>query len=55
MIRDQDGNDVVTVLIADISYSWKHRLQENTSELGWQDNIARQVGGIGRHVSAELL
>ena len=47
MIRDQDGNDVVTVLIADIAYSWKHRLQENTFELGWQDNIARQVGGIG--------
>ena len=23
--------------------------------MDWQDNIARQVGGIGRHVSAELL
>ena len=55
VIRDRDGNDGVTVPIADIAYSWKHRLQENTFELGWQDNIARRVGGIGRHVSAKLL
>ena len=55
LVRDQDRNNVVTVPIANIAYSWKHRLQENTFELGWQDNIARHVGGIGRHVSAELL
>ena len=55
VIRDRDGNDVVMVPIANIAYSWKHRLQKNNFELGWQDNIACQVGGIGKHVSAELL
>lgn len=37
--------------------SWKHKIQENNFELGWQGNIARQVQveGIRRHMSAELL
>ena len=35
VIRDRDRNDVVTVPIADVAYSWKHRLQENHFKLGW--------------------
>ena len=32
--RDWDRNNVVIVPIANIAYSWKRRLQENTFELG---------------------
>ena len=31
------------------------QLQENTIEIGWQENIARQIYGIGRHISAANL
>ena len=54
MTRDQDGEDVVTIPIADIAYPWNHRLKANTFELGLKDNIARQRGGIRRCVSVEL-
>ena len=35
VVRDRDGKDIVSVPIADIAYSWKNRIQENTFELGW--------------------
>ena len=28
------------------------RMQENTFDIGWQENIARQIFGTGRNVSA---
>lgn len=30
----------------------KHRLQENTFDIEWQENVARRVVGWDRHVSA---
>ena len=41
VINNRDGNNIVTVPIANILYFWQHKLQENTFELGWQDIIAR--------------
>ena len=55
LVCNRDGNDITFFPIANIAYSWKYRIQENTFELGWQKNIARQVEGIGQHVSAALL
>ena len=53
--RDREGKIIMSADIADIAYSWKHRLQENTFDIGWQDDIARRVVGWGRHVSAAHL
>ena len=53
--RDKDGNITFRADLSDIQYSWKMRMQENTFDIGWQDNFAHRVFGFGRHVSATNL
>ena len=53
--RDTDGRITFTYNIPDIQHSWKMRMQENTFDIGWQENIARRIFGTGRHVSASNL
>ena len=55
VLRGKDGRITKREALKDIEYSWKMRLQENTLEIGWQDNIARRIHGYGRHVSAANL
>lgn len=50
--QGRDGRVMLRVDLKDIEYSWKMRLQENTMEIGWQENIARRIFGVGCHVSA---
>ena len=38
-----------------LQYSWKMRMQENTFDIGCQENIANRIYGSGRHVSATNL
>ena len=33
-----------------IQYRWKTRIQENTFDIGLQENIAHRIFGTGRHV-----
>ena len=49
--RDADGRISFSYLLADLQFSWKMRMQENTFDIGWQE-CAKRVFGIGRHVSA---
>ena len=53
--RDRNGRVTLSLNLSDLEYSWKMRLQENTFQIGWQENIARRIFGIGRHVSAASL
>ena len=55
VVRDKHGKETLSASIADIAYSWKHRLQESTFDIGWQEDVARRVVGWGRHVSAAHL
>ena len=41
--------------MSDIQYSWKMRMQENTFDVGWQENIACYIFGTGQHVLATNL
>ena len=50
--RGQNGQVTQRESLRDLEYSWKMRLQENTMEIGWQQNIVRRIYGTGRHVSA---
>ena len=50
--RDSEGRITFTYDLSDIQYSWKMRMQENTFNIGWQENMAHRMFGIGRHVSA---
>ena len=50
--RGRNGQVTQRESLRDLEYSWKMRLQENTMEIGWQQNIARRIYGSGRHVSA---
>ena len=38
--RDTDGRITFTYNIPDIQHSWKMQMQENTFDIGWQENIA---------------
>ena len=53
--RDSEGRITFTHDLADIQYSWKMRMQENTFDIGWQENVANRVYGSGRHVSVTNL
>ena len=53
--RDAEGQVLSKSDISDIQYSWKMRMQENTFDIGWQEDIAHRVYGSGRHVSATNL
>ena len=48
---DVNGRISFSYSLADLQFSWKMRLQENTFDIGWQE-CANRVYGIGRHVSA---
>ena len=50
--RDSEDRITFTYDLSDIQYSWKMRMQENTFDIGWQENMAHRMFGIGRHVSA---
>ena len=50
--RDNDGNITLRANLSDIQYSWKMRLQENTFDVGWNDEMVRHIYGYGRHVLA---
>ena len=41
--RDKDGNITFRADLSDIQYSWKMRMQENTFDVGWTDNLAHCV------------
>ena len=45
--RGQNGQVTQRESLRDLEYSWKMRLQENTMEIGWQQNIARRIYGTG--------
>ena len=49
--RDADGRILFSYLLADLQFTWKMRMQENTFDIGWQE-CAKRVFGISRHVSA---
>ena len=49
--RDADGRILFFYSYADLQFSWKIRMQENTFDIGWQE-YTKRVFGIGRHVSA---
>ena len=53
--RNKSGQSIENIPLLDLNYSWKHRIQENSLSLGWQENVARRCCGIGRHVSAANL
>ena len=53
--RDANGTIISCSDLSDIQYSWKMRMQENTFDVGWTDNLAHRVFGIGQHVSASNL
>ena len=53
--RDCKGRITNTVDVCDIQYSWKMRMQENTFEIGWSDDVARRTFGLIQHVSAKTL
>ena len=50
-----DGQITFTYDLSDIQYTWKIRMQKNTFNIGWQENIDRHIFGTGRHVSATNL
>ena len=52
--HDADGRILFSYSLADLQWSWKMRMQENTFDIGWQE-CAKQVFGIGRHISAKGL
>ena len=53
--RDSDGGITFTYDLTNMQYSWKMRMQENTFDIGWQENTANRVYGTSRHVSATNL
>ena len=53
--RDAKGDVKERIDISDIQCSWKMRMQENTFDVGWNENKARRVCGTARHVSASSL
>ena len=50
--RNHDGKIADAVPVPDLHCLWKNRLQENSLQLGWQDDVACRVCGHCRHVSA---
>ena len=55
VMRDKEGQITFHTDLSDIQYSWKMQMQENSFDMGWQDNLAHQVFGIGQHISAANL
>ena len=49
--RDADGRISFSYSLADLQFSWKIMMPENTFDIGWQE-YAKRVFGIGRHVLA---
>lgn len=53
--RDAEGRITSQIEIADLQYSWKMRMQENTFDVGWEDYCARRIFGNKRLVYAAHL
>ena len=44
--RDADGRILFSYSLADLQFTWKLQMQENTFDIGWQE-CAKRVFGIG--------
>ena len=55
LMRDKEGWITFCTNLYDIQNLWKMQIQENSFNVGWQDNLAHQVFGIGWHISAANL
>ena len=40
VMRDKEGRITFNANLSDIQYSWKMQMQENSFDVGWQDNLA---------------